>query len=167
MWGTRRCYIRHREARPGSRGEERGHTSTLVKFSGEVRDNVTLAIDEAAKQAKINTALAAWKQRHRCKHRIQMHSLVRQRDVYQSHRPVSRSHRFLYPPRFRCACPHVLQRLDVARASLHQQVVQGTAVLHRALHLRGEVLGNVDRKPLSLVPYAARRTNRPSQQSFQ
>jgi hypothetical protein len=167
MWGTRRCYIRHRDARPGSRGEERGHTSTLVKFSARLRDNVTLAIDVLACFTAFNTALAAWKQRYRCKRRIQMHSLVHQRDVYQSHRPVSRSHRFLFPPTLRCACPHVLQRLDVARASLHQQVVQGTAVLHRALHLRGEVLGNVDRKPLSLVPYAARRTNRPSQQSFQ
>jgi hypothetical protein len=90
--------------------------------------------------------------RNRFQQRLQAHALPHQLDIRKANlpRPPSRHGSALLARR--CPDPHPLRSPDIARASLHQQVLKRTPVLHRAAHLGHQDFGNVNCKPPSVVP---------------
>jgi hypothetical protein len=89
---------------------------------------------------------------NRLQQRLHAHALPYQFDIRKTDLPRRRSRHGSALLVLRCARPRALQRLDIARAGLHQQVLQGTPVIDATAHLAHEVFGNVDRKPPSVVP---------------
>ena len=72
---------------------------------------------------------------YRLQQRLQAHALPHQFHIRKADLPRHRPCHGSALPALRCARALALQRLDVARAGLHQQVLQGTPVAHSAAHL--------------------------------
>jgi hypothetical protein len=84
--------------------------------------------------------------------RLQTHALPHQFDLREADLPRRRSRHGSSLRALRCARALALQRLDVARPGLQQQVLQGTPVVNGMAHFAYQVFGNVNRKPASVVP---------------
>jgi hypothetical protein len=71
--------------------------------------------------------------------------------LLRSDGPIVRnwSRHSLFPLAFRSAQPARASRLEIAWASLHQQVLQGTPVLHRPLYIGHQIFGNVKPQTVS------------------
>jgi transposase InsO family protein len=83
---------------------------------------------------------------NRLQQRLQAHALPHQLHIRKTDLSRRRSRHGSTLLALQCADPHPLQSLDIAWASLHQQVLQGAPVLHRAAHL---VTPRISAKPLS------------------
>jgi len=129
-------HLRRRQAATAASGL----LQTAHQIAPHPLDHLMLAVEETG---------------NRLQQRLQAQALPNQFDIRKADLPRRRpchGSALLVVLALRCARPRALQRFDIARAGLHQQVLEGMPVADGAAHLGNKVFGNVNRKPPSTVP---------------
>jgi hypothetical protein len=109
------------------------------------------AADQIAPHPLDHLVLGVEEIRNRLQQRLQAHALPHQFDISKAHLPRRRS-RHGSALALACTGTRALQRFDVARPGLDQQILQRTPIVHGAAHFAGQFFRHVNREPASVVP---------------